>query len=281
MDIGNRYSSQKSLLQPRRLNSNQRTLKLDKLFPMRLTASGGSFYMSKYLLRSNQIKHKIAIRKKLQKRSDGLNFLAKLKNINVLFLSATRRKTTYPQCVNHRRAATKAPNFGTGSLAYQAAVVVHGEPTQEERKLSNTREREKKQGEMEEEGKMKKSVKRKPTSQERERLNEEMSNLPFCANLYGGSNYSKIYPNHILLAQQHVPHMTHSSQANFPNKALLCKPNCSPWIFDCGATYTMTFEPTDLLSTTPTSRTKIETTNGECAEVTQAGNVDVTSSMKL
>ena len=43
----------------------------------------------------------------------------------------------------------------------------------------------------------------------------------------------------------------------------------------------MTYEPTDLLSTTATPRTKIQTTNGECIEATQAGIVDITSSMKF
>ena len=61
----------------------------------------------------------------------------------------------------------------------------------------------------------------------------------------------------------------------------MCQPKFSNWIFDYGATDTMTYGPTDLLSTTHTPRTKIQTANGECVEVTKAETIDITSSMQL
>ena len=56
--------------------------------------------------------------------------------------------------------------------------------------MLNTQEREKEKGKKEEKGQMKKSEKRGPISQERERPNEEMRNFRFCSNLYGGSKSS-------------------------------------------------------------------------------------------
>ena len=54
------------------------------------------------------------------------------------------------------------------------------------------------------------------------------------------------------------PHVTHKF-------GLMCKPPfSSQWIFDCGATDTMTFDPCDLLSTNPKTRTYIQTANGKC-----------------
>ena len=44
----------------------------------------------------------------------------------------------------------------------------------------------------------------------------------------------------------------------------------SKWIFDCGATDTMTFDPSDLLSTNKKTRTYIQTANGECVSVDQS-----------
>ena len=55
----------------------------------------------------------------------------------------------------------------------------------------------------------------------------------------------------------------------------------SPWIFDCGATNTMTYDPFDIISPTPTNRTHIQTANGECVSVTEAGTVDISSSIHL
>ena len=49
----------------------------------------------------------------------------------------------------------------------------------------------------------------------------------------------------------------------------------SQWIFYCGATDTMTFDPCDLLPTHSTNRTHIQTVNGECVPVDQAGSVDI------
>uniref|UniRef100_A0A803M5B1 Retrovirus-related Pol polyprotein from transposon TNT 1-94 n=1 Tax=Chenopodium quinoa TaxID=63459 RepID=A0A803M5B1_CHEQI len=62
---------------------------------------------------------------------------------------------------------------------------------------------------------------------------------------------------------------------------LLCTKTPSPWIFDCGATDTITYDPSDISSPTHTNRTHIQTANGECVDVTQAGTVVISSSMHL
>jgi Pol polyprotein len=62
---------------------------------------------------------------------------------------------------------------------------------------------------------------------------------------------------------------------------LSCKSGQTPWIFDCGATDTMPFDPSDLLSIVPTSRTHIETANGECVSVDRAGSIDISPSLHL
>ena len=62
---------------------------------------------------------------------------------------------------------------------------------------------------------------------------------------------------------------------------LMCKPFPSLWIFDYGATDTMTFDPHDLLSTNPKTRTYIQTANGECVNVDQSGPVTISPSLKL
>ena len=61
----------------------------------------------------------------------------------------------------------------------------------------------------------------------------------------------------------------------------MCKPFSSQWIFDCGAIDTMTFDPHDLLSTHPKTRTYIQTVNGECVNVDQFGPVSISPSLKL
>ena len=63
--------------------------------------------------------------------------------------------------------------------------------------------------------------------------------------------------------------------------SLMCKPSFSKWIFDCGSTYTMTFDPNDMLISGPTSRSHIQTANGECARVDRADPVDVSHSIHL
>ena len=63
---------------------------------------------------------------------------------------------------------------------------------------------------------------------------------------------------------------------------LLFKPCFSlQWIFDCGATDTMTFDPRDLLSTNPKTRTYIQTANGECVSVDQSRPVTISLSLKI
>ena len=43
----------------------------------------------------------------------------------------------------------------------------------------------------------------------------------------------------------------------------------------------MTFDPRDFLSTHPTNRTHIQTANGECVPVDQAGHVNISPSLHL
>lgn len=62
---------------------------------------------------------------------------------------------------------------------------------------------------------------------------------------------------------------------------LLCNQISNPWIFDCGATDTMTYDSSDIVSSKNTHRTQIQTANGEYIPITQAGTVDVTSNIHL
>ena len=55
----------------------------------------------------------------------------------------------------------------------------------------------------------------------------------------------------------------------------------SQWIFDCGASDTMTFDPNDLLYTHPTNKTHIQTANGACVPVANAGAVNISPSLHL
>lgn len=66
-----------------------------------------------------------------------------------------------------------------------------------------------------------------------------------------------------------------------PNVAFICEIKHSSWIFDCGATDTMTYESFDLLSISHTPCTNIQTRNGDCVDVTRASSVDVSSSINL
>ena len=70
------------------------------------------------------------------------------------------------------------------------------------------------------------------------------------------------------------PHHTNS-------KSLLSHKTNSQWIFDCEATDTMTFDPSDFLSTHPTNRTHIQTANGEYVPVARAGPVNISPSLHL
>ena len=60
----------------------------------------------------------------------------------------------------------------------------------------------------------------------------------------------------------------------------MCKPSTLKWIFDCRATDTMTNDPDDL-KITPTPRSKIQTANGECVDITKSGTVEISSSIHL
>ncbi|XP_057518458.1 uncharacterized protein LOC130799377 [Amaranthus tricolor] len=68
-----------------------------------------------------------------------------------------------------------------------------------------------------------------------------------------------------------------------PNpKGLFCeKENTCTWIFYCGATDTMTYDPSDLISQTHTPRHKIHTANGDFVNVTKAGSVAISPSLQL
>ncbi|XP_057540796.1 uncharacterized protein LOC130818653 [Amaranthus tricolor] len=76
------------------------------------------------------------------------------------------------------------------------------------------------------------------------------------------------------------PSSTSSPQTNNP-KCLLGHNNDSQWIFDCGATDTMTFDPSDFVYTHPTNRTHIQTANGACVPVAKAGAVNISPSLHL
>ena len=73
---------------------------------------------------------------------------------------------------------------------------------------------------------------------------------------------------------------TPQAQIHFPNphNSII---NNSPWIFDCGATDTMTFDPQDFTHHKPIHRSHIKTANGECVQVQSAGSVHVSPSMHL
>ena len=53
------------------------------------------------------------------------------------------------------------------------------------------------------------------------------------------------------------------------------------WIFDCGATDTMTFDPHDLSSIHSTPRTHVQIANGATIPVHQAGPADISSSLSV
>lgn len=55
----------------------------------------------------------------------------------------------------------------------------------------------------------------------------------------------------------------------------------TPWIFDCGATDTMTYDSRDLKSVGPMTRTHIQTASGEKIGVLKAGSVDVSLRIRL
>ena len=55
----------------------------------------------------------------------------------------------------------------------------------------------------------------------------------------------------------------------------------SKWIFDCGATDTMTFDPHDLSSIYFTPCTHVQTANSATIPVYQAGPADISSSLHV
>lgn len=66
---------------------------------------------------------------------------------------------------------------------------------------------------------------------------------------------------------------------DFKNIGLLSHKTHPKWIFDCGATNSMTFDPRDLLSIQIISRTHIQSSNGECIPVDQEGPIDISPSL--
>ena len=75
-------------------------------------------------------------------------------------------------------------------------------------------------------------------------------------------------------------HFTSSTRGPL-SMGLSCQPLPSTWIFNCGATNTMTYTPSDLFHTTPTTRTQIQTVNGDCVVVTKTGTVQISPSINL
>ena len=55
----------------------------------------------------------------------------------------------------------------------------------------------------------------------------------------------------------------------------------SSWIFDCGATDSMTYDSANLLNTVTSSRTQIQTANRERVDVTRAGTVEISPKINL
>ncbi|XP_057529817.1 uncharacterized protein LOC130808356 [Amaranthus tricolor] len=79
-----------------------------------------------------------------------------------------------------------------------------------------------------------------------------------------------------------IPRPNNSSgPQNTNSKGLLSHNTNSQWIFDCGETDTMTFDPSDFLSTHPTNRTHIRMANGDCVPVAHAGAVNISPSLHL
>ena len=61
----------------------------------------------------------------------------------------------------------------------------------------------------------------------------------------------------------------------------MCQPSILKWIFDCGATDTMTNDLVDLIKITLTPCSKIQTANGECVDITKVVIVEISSSIHL
>nr|BAK64102.1 gag-pol polyprotein [Eustoma grandiflorum] len=55
----------------------------------------------------------------------------------------------------------------------------------------------------------------------------------------------------------------------------------SQWIFDCGATDTMTFDPTDLLTQSPPLKSHVETASGDTIPVQASGPITITPDITL
>lgn len=53
------------------------------------------------------------------------------------------------------------------------------------------------------------------------------------------------------------------------------------WIFDCGATDTMTYDPTDFMTNTAPLKSHVQTANGEIVPVTGGGSVAITPDITL
>ena len=61
---------------------------------------------------------------------------------------------------------------------------------------------------------------------------------------------------------------------NYPNQN-------NTWIFDCGATDTMTFELSDITSTCKPKNSQIQTANGGVMPVKGAGTIEISPMLKL
>ena len=96
----------------------------------------------------------------------------------------------------------------------------------------------------------------------------------FYSNTSPNTNTKPAHPQPIYKNKRPTP----QNQVQNPRDSMIKN---SPWIFDCGATDTMTFDPQDLTHHKPIHRSHIKTANGECVQVQSAGSVHVSPSMHL
>uniref|UniRef100_A0A803N1T0 GAG-pre-integrase domain-containing protein n=1 Tax=Chenopodium quinoa TaxID=63459 RepID=A0A803N1T0_CHEQI len=95
-------------------------------------------------------------------------------------------------------------------------------------------------------------------------------------------NSHQKHTTHIETQQRNSFYSDKNSENSFiqsGNMGLLCK--SMGWILDCGATDTMSYDPSDFISFHPTKRTQIQTANGELIPIDRAGKVDVSPNIHL
>ncbi|KAH6760951.1 hypothetical protein C2S51_017900 [Perilla frutescens var. frutescens] len=77
--------------------------------------------------------------------------------------------------------------------------------------------------------------------------------------------------------------LPYSPSQNIPIafRSTSCTTKDSQWIFDCGATDTMTYDPADITNIVPTTKQKIHTANGGFSLVHGAGEAKISPNIKL